>query len=135
MERTFESAAAHVGCAASPLASHLGAFVSSLIDQQYAASVVYIKARHALAFDRWLGKCGVVLAGLSDVHIERYQHRAPLGPSPCVRSIVAMLSALSCPHAAPRPRSLPSPISFATGATGAHAVHCWTACPRALSIL
>jgi integrase/recombinase XerD len=46
-----------------------------LIDHQYVASVVYIKARHALAFDRWLRKRGVVLADLSDVHIERYQHR------------------------------------------------------------
>ena len=75
MERTFESAAALVGSAAGPLASHLGAFVSSLIDHQFAASVVYIKARHALAFDRWLGKRGVVLADLGEVHIERYQHR------------------------------------------------------------
>ena len=75
MERTYESAWALVGRAAGPLASHLGAFVSSLIDQQYAASVVYIKARHALAFDRWLRKRGVVLAVLGDVHIERYQHR------------------------------------------------------------
>jgi len=75
MERTFESAAALVGRAAGPLASHLGAFVCLLIDHQYAASVVYIKARHALAFDRWLRKRGVVLADLSDVHIERYQHR------------------------------------------------------------
>jgi site-specific recombinase XerD len=75
MERTYESAVALVGRAAGPLASHLGAFVSSLIDQQYTASVVYIKARHTLAFDRWLRKRGVVLADLGDVHIERYQHR------------------------------------------------------------
>jgi hypothetical protein len=48
MERTYASAAALVG----PLASHLGPFVTSLIDQQYTASVIYIKVRHALAFDR-----------------------------------------------------------------------------------
>ena len=65
MERTYESAAALVGRAAGPLAGHLGAFVSSLIDQQYTASVIYIKAQHALAFDRWLAKRGVVLADLA----------------------------------------------------------------------
>jgi site-specific recombinase XerD len=75
MERTYESAVALVGGAAGPLAGHLGAFVSSLIDQQYTASVIYIKAQHALAFDRWLAKRGAELADLGDVHIERYQHR------------------------------------------------------------
>jgi integrase/recombinase XerD len=76
MERTYASAAALVGRAAGPLASHLGPFVTSLIDQQYAASVIYIKVRHALAFDRWLAKHGVVSADLSEVHIERYQRRS-----------------------------------------------------------
>lgn len=78
MERTYESVAALIGCAAGPLASHLGPFVKSLIDQQYAASVIYIKARYALAFDRWLAKHRVVLAALSEAHIERYQHRCRL---------------------------------------------------------
>jgi hypothetical protein len=54
MERTYEGAAALVDRAAGPLASHLGPFVTSLTDQQYTASVIYIKVRHALAFDRWL---------------------------------------------------------------------------------
>ena len=75
MERTYESAAALVGRAAGPLAGHLGAFVGSLIDQQFTASVIYVKGRHALAFDCWLAKRGVVLAALGDVHIESYQHR------------------------------------------------------------
>jgi site-specific recombinase XerD len=75
MERTYESAAALVGRAAGPLAGRLGAFVGSLIDQQFTASVIYVKAQHALAFDRWLAKRGVVLGALGDVHIERYQHR------------------------------------------------------------
>ena len=65
-----------VGRAAGPLASHLGPFVTSLIEQQYAASVIYIKARHALAFDRWLAKRRVVLADLGEAHIERYQNRS-----------------------------------------------------------
>ena len=75
MERTYESIAAFVGRATGPLASHLGPFVTSLIDQQYTANVIYIKARHALAFDRWLAKHRAVLADLGEVHIERYQRR------------------------------------------------------------
>jgi site-specific recombinase XerD len=47
-----------------------------LIDQQYTASVIYIKVRHALAFDRWLAKHRVVLADLGEVQIERYQRRS-----------------------------------------------------------
>ena len=54
----------------------LVAFVSSLIDQQYVASVIYVKALHAVAFDRWLAKRRVVLADLGDMHIERYQRRS-----------------------------------------------------------
>lgn len=75
MERTYESVAALVDRAAGPLASHLGLFVTSLIDQQYTANVIYVKARHALAFDRWLAKHRVVLADLGEAHIERYQRR------------------------------------------------------------
>ena len=75
MESTYESAAALVGGAAGPLANHLGTFIESLIEQQYAASVVYIKARHALAFDHWLAKRCVALADLGEGHIEQYQRR------------------------------------------------------------
>jgi integrase/recombinase XerD len=76
MEQSYESATALAHRAAGPLAGHLGPFVASLIDQQYAASVVYIKARHALAFDRWLAKRRVALADLGEVHIEQYQRRS-----------------------------------------------------------
>ena len=115
MERTYESAWALVGRAAGPLASHLGAFVSSLIDQQYAASVVYIKARHALAFDRWLRKRGVVLADLSDVHIERYQHRTRRRHQ-CIRTatryreyqaLMQLLKFLRCRGECPAARAQP----------------------------
>ena len=78
MQRTYESAAAFVGRATGPLASHLGLFVTSLIAQQYAASVIHIKAQHALALDRWLAKRRVVLVDLGEVHIERYEHRRRL---------------------------------------------------------
>ena len=75
MESSYESAAALVSRAAGPLADHLGPFVASLIEQRYAANVVYIKARHALAFDRWLAKRHIALTDLSEVHIEQYQRR------------------------------------------------------------
>ena len=58
-----------------PIAPHLGIFVTSLIAQQYAASVIYIKALHAVAFDRWLAKRRVVLADVGEVHLKRYGHR------------------------------------------------------------
>ena len=75
MESSYESAAALAGRATGPLVEHLGPFVASLIEQRYAASVVYIKARHALSFDRWLGKRRVALTDLGEVHIEQYQRR------------------------------------------------------------
>jgi hypothetical protein len=78
MDRTYESAATLVGRATGPLVSHLVTFVASLIDQQFTASIIYIKVQHALAFDRWLAERGVVLADLGEVHIERYQHRSRL---------------------------------------------------------
>jgi integrase/recombinase XerD len=75
MKRTYESAAALVDRAAGPLASHLGPFAASLADQQYTASVAYIKVLHALAFDRWLAKRRLLLANLGEAHIEHYQQR------------------------------------------------------------
>jgi len=76
MERTYESAAALADRATGPLAPHLGLFVTSLISQQYAASVIYIKALHALAFDRWVAKRRVVLSDLGEAYAERYRHRS-----------------------------------------------------------
>ncbi|HEV8523791.1 MAG TPA: tyrosine-type recombinase/integrase [Terriglobales bacterium] len=76
MERSYESAATLVGRAVGPLAAHLGAYVASLVSQQYAIDVVYIKARHALAFDRWLGRRGVALGDLQESHISQYQCRS-----------------------------------------------------------
>ena len=85
MERTYTSVAALVGRAAGPLASHLGQFVAWLIDQQYTASVIYVKARHAVAFDRWLAKRRVVVTDLGEAHIERYQRRGRRGQR-CIRT-------------------------------------------------
>lgn len=75
MKRTHESARALVRRAPGPLASHLDPYIASLIEQQYRVSVIYIKARHGLAFDRWLAKRRVTLADLSEAQIERYQNR------------------------------------------------------------
>jgi hypothetical protein len=78
MKRTYESARVLVRRATGPLASHLDPFIASLIEQQYRASVIYIKARHGLALDRWLAKRRVVLA---EAQIERYQDRCrPIRP-------------------------------------------------------
>jgi integrase/recombinase XerD len=85
MERTNASVAALIGRAAGPLASHLGQFVTWLIDQQYTASVIYVKARHAVAFDRWLAKRRVVVTDLGEAHIERYQRRSRRGQR-CIRT-------------------------------------------------
>jgi site-specific recombinase XerD len=75
MERSHESAAALAHGAVGPLADHLDAFVASLTSQQYAPAVVYIKALHALAFDRWLAKRRLTLADLGAIHIERFERR------------------------------------------------------------
>jgi hypothetical protein len=44
MKRTYESARVLVRRATGPLASHLDPFIASLIEQQYRASVIYIRA-------------------------------------------------------------------------------------------
>ena len=75
MERTYESAMALASRATGPLAANLGPWVSSLIDKQYVAAVVYVKARHAVAFDRWLAGRRVDLVDLGEVHLTRYQDR------------------------------------------------------------
>jgi site-specific recombinase XerD len=75
MQRTYEGARALVNRTAGPLARHLEPFVTSLIEQQYQPSVIYIKARHGLAFDRWLTKRRIVLADLCEAQIVQYQNR------------------------------------------------------------
>jgi len=73
MERSCESAQALTCRAVGPLATHLGAFVASLIDEQYVIACAYVKALHAVAFDRWLDKQGVALCDLGEKHISQYQ--------------------------------------------------------------
>src|SRR5215831_18961966 len=76
MERSYESAAALTHRAVGPLADHLDEFVATLISQQFVPAVVYVKALHAVAFDRWLAKRRVTLADLGEIHIQRYQRRS-----------------------------------------------------------
>jgi integrase/recombinase XerD len=85
LERSFESAAALVGRTAGPVSEHLGSFVDLLIRQQFVAAVVYVKAMHAAAFDRWLTQHDVDPAELSEVHIQRFlrrrrRHHGPIRP-------------------------------------------------------
>ncbi len=75
MERSYQRAMALASRAKGPLAAHLGPWVSSLIDKQYAAAVVYVKARHAAAFDRWLAARRIDLQDLSEAHLTQYQDR------------------------------------------------------------
>ena len=75
MERTYESAIALASRATGPLTTHLRPWVISLIDKQYVAAVVYVKARHAVAFDRWLTTRRIDLEDLSEIHLAQYQDR------------------------------------------------------------
>jgi site-specific recombinase XerD len=73
MELSYENADALVRTIGGTSAEHLGAFVSSLIGQQYSVSYVCQLARHALAFGRWCEARKIALHVLSEEHIVRYQ--------------------------------------------------------------
>ena len=53
MELSYENAESLVRSIGGTSAEFLGAFISSLIRQQYSVSYVCVLARHALAFGRW----------------------------------------------------------------------------------
>ena len=69
--------------ATGPLSPHLPAFVTSLIDQQYAIVCVRAKAWRATAFDTWLATQGVELADLQDVHVDEFIRRPYRARSDC----------------------------------------------------
>lgn len=75
LERSYESAMALIGHATGPLSGHLPGFVDSLIRGQYVPAVVYVKALHALAFDRWLRRQRVALAAVAEPHLTRFERR------------------------------------------------------------
>ena len=56
MQESYEGARAIAQAAQGPLSPHLEAYVSSLIDQQYSAHGVFIKARCARRFSHWLAR-------------------------------------------------------------------------------
>lgn len=56
MQESYESARAIVQVAQGPLSPHLEAYVSSLIDRQYSAHGVCMKARCARRFSDWLAR-------------------------------------------------------------------------------
>lgn len=87
MEQSYERTGALVRRADGPLASHFGAYVTSLMRDQYKIDYVYIKARRVLAFDRWLDRHGVALCDLDQRHISEYQsRRSRLGRSRCIET-------------------------------------------------
>jgi len=75
MERSYESAAALVSRAAGPLSQHLALYVDLLIRQQYVPAVVFVKATHALSFDRWLARQRIALSDLAEVHVTQFGRR------------------------------------------------------------
>lgn len=66
-----------------PLAPHLPAFVTSLIDQGYAVVCARAKAWHAAAFDAWLDVQGVGLAEVQDAHVDAFVRRPYQPRSDC----------------------------------------------------
>lgn len=83
MEPTLDGALALARHASGPLAPHLEAFVTSLIDQRYSAISLRSKAWHAAAFDGWLAEHRVDLAELGEQHIDVFHRRAYRPRSDC----------------------------------------------------
>ena len=75
LERTYVSATALVAAAIGPLSDHLPRFVEFLIGQQYVPAVVYVKAMHAVALDRWLTRQNVALGAVAEHHVVGFGRR------------------------------------------------------------
>ncbi len=75
LERSYESAVAFARRATGPLSPYLESFVGTLIHQQYVPAVVYVKARHALAWDRWLKKQDLKSSDLDEAQVDRFARR------------------------------------------------------------
>ena len=86
MELSYESADALVRSIGGSSAAQLGAFVESLIVQQYSISYVCQLACHALAFGRWCDVHAVALDALSDDDIARYQRSRSRCRSRCLET-------------------------------------------------
>jgi site-specific recombinase XerD len=74
MERTYDAARSIVRAAQGPLASHLDAFVSWLIEQRYSGWCVHLKAYRAADFSAWLARRRIDVRGAEEQNIASY-HR------------------------------------------------------------
>ncbi len=74
MRESYESARAIVQGAEGPLSPHLEAYVSSLIDQQYSAHSICMKARCARRFSDWLARQHIDAPDADEHAVARY-HR------------------------------------------------------------
>jgi hypothetical protein len=117
--------------ATGPLAAHFEPWVSSLIDKQYVAAVVYVKARHAAAFDHWLTAQRIDLEDLSEVHLTQYQDRRRRMRQPvCVvtrqqerRELVHLLGDLRALGVCAKARVATIPTDDIAAAFGHHLQH------------
>jgi integrase/recombinase XerD len=75
MERSYDSARSIVRTAQGPLAPHLDAFVSWLVEQRYSGWCVHLKVYRAADFSAWLVQRHLDLRGADEQAIGRY-HRA-----------------------------------------------------------
>jgi site-specific recombinase XerD len=131
LERTHESAAALVASAAGPLCGHLPRFVDSLIRQQYVPAVVYVKALHAVAFDRWLARQRVALADLAEHHVagfgrRRRRCRGSIRPETRKRErfdLVHLLRYLRTVGACPQAPRMDTPVANLAAAYERHLRH------------
>ena len=78
------SAAALVVVASARCPSILVRSFAALIRQRYVPAVVYVKALHAMALDRWLATHHVALADLTEAHIVRFERRRRRCRGECV---------------------------------------------------
>ncbi len=83
MEPTLDGAMALARSATGPLSPHLEAFVTALINRQYAVNSVRSKAWHACAFDTWLAEHNISLTELVDAHIDQFHYRSYRPRSDC----------------------------------------------------
>ncbi len=81
MEPTLDGAAALARNAHGPLAPHLPALISSLIEQNYSVVCLRAKAWRAVGFDDWLARHGVELTDVDDELIDLF-HRRKYLPHP-----------------------------------------------------
>ena len=77
MEQSCESSWSLAHAPEGPLAAHIGAYTSLLVEQGFAAYTAHLETRLAADFSRWLKRRRVALPDLTPQHADRYlRHRA-----------------------------------------------------------